>query len=137
MKLSQGINVLGSKKLSKVISKKILLANTGEQTIDGKILEKAVGASNDPIFFSNDSIGNLFNPDIRFKNDMGFSPMTSINYRNDLLMFSENNEIKKAVNIVANEMAISDIETSKYPVFPMMLTLPLNVAVSPILLCCS
>jgi len=116
MKLTNGINILGARNIEKTISKKILLANTSDK-IDKKAQKNAVGSASDPIYFTN---GNtlLFNPDIRYRNTFAFSPLTNINYRNDLLLFAENNEIKKAVNILANETVIIDAETNKYPVFP-------------------
>ena len=120
MKLTTGLNLLGSRDVEKTLSKKILLANTTEKVIDKKALKSAVGAASDPVYFTNASSGSsmVFNPDIRFRNTFAFSPLTNINYRNDLLVFAENNEIKKAVNILANEIAIMDTETSKYPVYP-------------------
>ncbi len=116
MKLTTGINILGGKNIEKTISKKILLANTSDK-IDKKAQKNATGSPSDPIYFTN---GNamIFNPDIRYRNSFAFSPLTNINYRNDLLLFAENNEVKKAVNIIANEIVIIDTESNKYPVFP-------------------
>lgn len=118
MKLSAGLNLLSSRNVEKNLSKKILLANTADKTIDKKILSKAVGQAADPIFFTNDGFNQTFNPDIRYRQDFAISPLTSINYRNDLLVFAENYEIKKAVRIVSNETCIIDTEINKYPVFP-------------------
>jgi hypothetical protein len=116
MKLTQGINILGARNIEKNISKKILLANTSDK-IDKKAQKNALGSASDPVYFTN---GNafLFNPDIRYRNAFAFSPLTNINYRNDLLLFAENNEIKKAVSIIANETVIIDTEVNKYPVYP-------------------
>lgn len=117
MKLTTGINHIAGKNVEKTLSKKILLANTIEKSVDKKITKNSVGSPSDPIYFTNnDSI--LFNPDIRYRNNFAYSPLTGINYRNDLLVFSENNEIKKAVDIIANETVILDTEMHKYSVFP-------------------
>ena len=118
MKLTTGINIIGGRNIEKTLSKKILLTNTTDKVIDKKALRNSVAAASDPIYFTNNSSGMIFNPDIRYRSTYAFSPLTSINYRNDLLVFAENNEIKKAVNIIANETAIVDLETNKYPVFP-------------------
>jgi hypothetical protein len=117
MKITTGINILGSRNIEKTISKKILMANVTDKVIDPKAQKKAVGSPSDPVYFTN---GNtmLFNPDIRYRTSFAFSPLTNINYRNDLLVFAENNEIKKAVDIIANEIAIMDTAVNKYPVFP-------------------
>ena len=116
MKLTSGINILGARNIEKTISKKILLANTTDK-VEKKALKNAAGSASDPIYFTNGT-NFLFNPDIRYRNTFAFSPLTNINYRNDLLLFSENNEVKKAVNIIANETVIIDAEVNKYPVFP-------------------
>ena len=116
MKLTSGINILGARNIEKNISKKILLANTTDK-IDKKAQKNATGSASDPVYFTNGTT-MLFNPDIRYRNTFAFSPLTNINYRNDLLLFSENNEIKKAVNIIAHETVIIDTEVNKYPVFP-------------------
>ncbi len=116
MKLTTGVNILGARNIDKNISKKILLANTTDK-IDKKAQKNATGSPSDPIYFTNGT-SMLFNPDIRYRNTFAFSPLTNINYRNDLLLFAENNEIKKAVNIIANETVIIDTEVNKYPVFP-------------------
>ena len=118
MKLTTGINIIGGRNVEKTLSKKILLANTTDKVINKKAQQKAMGSSSDPVYFTNDSQGMIFNPDIRYRTTYAFSPLTSINYRNDLLLFSENNEIKKAVNVIANETVIMDTETNKYPVYP-------------------
>lgn len=119
MKLSAGLNLLTSRNIEKKISKKITLANTSDRVIDKKAQQKAQGISNDPIYFQN---GNTtpFNPDIRFRTDFAYSPLTGINYRNDLLLFAENEEIKKCVQIVADETVIVDTEVNKYPVYPQL-----------------
>jgi len=118
MKLTTGINIIGGRNVEKTLSKKILLANTTDKVINKKAQQKAMGSSSDPVYFTNDSQGMIFNPDIRYRTTYAFSPLTSINYRNDLLLFSENNEIKKAVNVLANETVIMDTEVNKYPVYP-------------------
>jgi AAA ATPase containing von Willebrand factor type A (vWA) domain len=117
MKLSTGLGILGTKNLDRKISKKILLANTSGK-INQKTREKAVGISNDPLYQSDSDTNILFNPDIRYRNFMAFSPLTNINYRNNLLIFACNREIKKAVKIMSNEVVVMDTDQTKYPVFP-------------------
>jgi hypothetical protein len=119
MKLSQGLNILRGRNPDKNISKKILLANTSDKLIDLKVQGKAHAVSNDPIYASSDMGMNIpFNPDIRFRNIYQFNPLTNINYRNDLLLLAENDEIKDVVEIVSNEVAIMDSDINKFPVFP-------------------
>ena len=119
MQLTTGLQILGSKNLEKTISKKILLANTAERVIDKKAQAAAVGISNNPAYIPGDSTLNMvYNPDIRFRNYFDFSPLTNINYRNNLLIFAENKEIRKAVRIIANETVVTTTELQKYPVFP-------------------
>jgi len=118
MKLTTGIAVISSRNIDKNISKKILLANTADKRFDKKASKNMVSAPADPIFFTNSNDATIFNPDIRYRNSFAYSPLTGINYRNDLLLFAENNEVKKAVNVIANEVVIIDTETTKYPVFP-------------------
>lgn len=116
MKLSVGLGILGAKKMDVKISKKILFANTAGK-IDKKSLQKAVGLSSDPLYQSDTDINMLFNPDIRYRNFMAFSPLTNINYRNNLLIFACNREIKKAVKIMSNEVVVMDTDQTKYPVY--------------------
>ena len=118
MKLTAGLNLLHSRDIDKNLSKKITLANTSDKTLDGKALSKATAHASDPIFFTNGNFNQPWNPDIRYRTDFAFSPMTSINYRNDLLVFAENYEVKKAVRIVGNETVLVDTDQNKYPVFP-------------------
>ncbi len=118
MKLTAGLNLLHSRDIEKNLSKKITLANTSDKTLSNKVLSKAQAAPSDPIFFTNDSFQQPWNPDIRYRTDFAFSPMTSINYRNDLMIFAENYEVKKAVRIVGNETVLVDTDQNKYPVFP-------------------
>ncbi len=118
MKLSTNLQYLAGN-LSKKVSKKIQLANTTDKRLSQKILNKSDGVSSDPLY-SRGGIDtqNGFNPDIRYRNLFGYSPITNINYRNDLLLFAQNNEIKKAVSTVASEIAIIDTDQEVYPVFP-------------------
>lgn len=119
MKLSTGLNILGSRNIEKTLSKKILLANTSDKRFTPKDLKNSVGVAQDPLFADSHDINNNFNNDIRYRNLYAFSPLTDINYRNELLLFAEQKEIKKAIGIMANEIAIIDSETiNKYPVFP-------------------
>lgn len=120
MKLVTGISMLGGRNVEKTLSKKILLANTSDKlSADKKVMQKSIASPSDPIYFQN-SGQTLFNPDIRFQNIAGYSPMTAINYRNDLLVFSENNEIKKAVNVLVNETVVSSLKSNKYPLYPLI-----------------
>ena len=120
MKLTTGIAILATRNVEKNVSKKILYANTADKLANNKsVLNKAEAVPNDPIYFQNSS-NTVFNPDIRFNNTYGYSPLTNINYRNDLLVFAENQEIKKAVNIVSNECVTTQLKTNKYPVFPVI-----------------
>lgn len=120
MKLTTGIAMLATRNVEKNVSKKILYANTADKLANNKsVLNKAKAVPNDPIYFQNSS-NTVFNPDIRFNNTYGYSPLTNINYRNDLLVFAENQEIKKAVNIVSNECVTTQLKTNKYPVFPVI-----------------
>lgn len=120
MKLTTGIAMLATRNVEKNVSKKILYANTADKLANIKsVLNKAEAVPNDPIYFQNSS-NTVFNPDIRFNNTYGYSPLTNINYRNDLLVFAENQEIKKAVNIVSNECVTTQLKSNKYPVFPVI-----------------
>lgn len=120
MKLTQSITSLNTKDLQKLVSKKITLANTSTKLGASKeALSKSVASASEPIFFTNSANLN-FNPDIRFQNNYGFSPLTGINFRNDLLMFAENSEIKKAIKIIANEIIVTQMKSNKYPVFPVI-----------------
>ena len=87
MKLTVGVNILGARNIDKTISKKILLANTTDK-IDKKAQRNATGSPSDPIYFTNGT-SMLFNPDIRYRNTFAYSPLTNINYRNDLLLFAD------------------------------------------------
>lgn len=118
MKLTAGLNILSSRDVEKKLSKKITLANTSDKIINKKAQQKAKGSPSDPVFFTNGNQIQPFNPDIRYRTDFAYSPLTGINYRNDLLVFAENFEVKKAVGIVANETVIIDTEVNKYPVYP-------------------
>lgn len=120
MKLTTGIAMLATRNVEKNVSKKILYANTADKLANNKsVLNKAEAVPNDPIYFQNSS-NTVFNPDIRFNNTYGYSPLSNINYRNDLLVFAENQEIKKAVNIVSNECVTTQLKSNKYPVFPVI-----------------
>ena len=114
MKLSTGINILSSRNVEKNVSKKILLANTA----DKKNAKLGVGSPSDPIFFSNSNNSQLFNTDIRFRNNYGYSPLTNIDSRNQLLLFGEQTEIKKAVKIIRNEIIVTNLKSNKYPLYP-------------------
>lgn len=115
MKLNTGINLLKSRNVEKTLSKKILLANTSDKDNMGKT---GVASPMDPIYFKNSKSQNIYNPDIRFLNNWNQSPLNNINIRNSLLLFAENNEIKKALRAITNEMVISNLKSNKYPVYP-------------------
>lgn len=118
MKLSTGLSMLGTRNVEKDISKKILMANTFDKLANNrKITSKAISTPSDPLYFQN-SNNIVFNPDIRYQNTYGYAPLTHITYRNDLLVFSENNEIKKACEIISNETVVKNLKSIKYPVYP-------------------
>lgn len=114
MKISNSVSLLKARNIEKTLSKKILLANTSDKT-NTKL---GTASPSDPIYFSNSNKTNTFNSDIRYRNNYGFSPLTTIDNRNYLLMFSENSEIKKACRIIRNEILISNLKSNKYPVYP-------------------
>lgn len=113
MKLSTGVNILSSRNVEKGVSKKILLANTS----DRKNTKQGMASPADPIFFSN-SNKSLFNPDIRYRNNYGYNPISTIDSRNNLLLFAENSEVKKAVKAIRNEIVVSNLKSNKYPLYP-------------------
>ncbi len=113
MKLAMGVSILSARNVEKGLSKKILLANTS----DRKNTKLGEGSPSDPIFFSN-SNKSLFNPDIRYRNNYGYNPISTIDTRNNLLLFAENSEVKKAVKAIRNEIVVSNLKTSKYPLYP-------------------
>lgn len=115
MKLNTGIQLLSSRNVEKQISKKILLANTEDKKAQGKL---GVGSPADPIYFKNSGRQPIFNPDIRYKNNYNYSPINDINIRNSLLLFAENNEIKKVIKAICNEIVITTLKSNKYPVYP-------------------
>ena len=117
MKLTTGINILRNINVDTNISKKILLANTSGKLMSPEALKKSRAISNDPLY-QDDKNSLYFNPDIRYRNYFAFSPLANIDYRNALLMFAENKEIKKAVKIMANEVVVIDSDNYKYPVYP-------------------
>lgn len=117
MKLNTGVGMLAKRNVEKTLSKKILLANTSDRKSKDKL---GVGNPSDPIYFSNSSRQTVYNPDIRYRNNYGYSPITDINARNALLVFSENNEIKKAIKAICNEIIVSNLKSYKYPVNPII-----------------
>lgn len=114
MKLNTGIGMLRARNVEKTLSKKILLANTAGKSND----KLGVGAPSDPIFLKNSDKQQVYNPDIRFRNNYGYSPITDINARNALLLFAENGEIKRAIKAICNEIIVSNLKTTKYPLYP-------------------
>lgn len=117
MKLNTGVGMLATRNVEKTLSKKILLANTSDRKSKDKL---GVGNPSDPIYFSNSTKTTVYNPDIRYRNNYGYSPITDINARNALLIFSENNEIKKAIKAICNEIIVSNLKSYKYPVNPII-----------------
>lgn len=115
MIVSQNLINLKNRDVSKNLSKKILLTNTGERNMNKK--GDAVASPIDPIFFKNSNQSN-FNPDIRYRYQFGASQISKIDSRNNLLLFSENTEVKKAIKIMRNEMVVTNLKSNKYPVFP-------------------
>lgn len=120
MKLTTGISMLATRSVEKNLSKKILHANTSDKiSNNSSVMQKSSASPSDPIFFQNSS-NIAFNPDIRYNNTYGYSPLTNINYRNDLLIFAENNEVRKACGIITNETVVSQLKSNKYPLFPVI-----------------
>lgn len=117
MKISDSKTLLGARNIGKEISKKILLANTSSPGLSKQGKKSAVAASSDPLFQEGENVGH-FNPDIRYRNSFINNPLNEINYRNELFTFAQNFEVKKAINIMANEIAISDNPLFKYAVYP-------------------
>jgi hypothetical protein len=117
MKLTIGVSLLSTRNVEKGLSKKILLANTSDKVNTHK-LGKGIPA--DPIYFSNSSRAQYFNNDIRYRSNYGYSPLTSIDGRNALLLFAENTEIKKAVQAICNEIIVANLRDKKYPVYPII-----------------
>ena len=78
MKLSQSIGMLSTNKVEKKLSKKIAYANTSDKLAAGQdVRKKAQSSAAEPIYFTN-SMNLNFNPDIRYQNNYGFSPLTHI-----------------------------------------------------------
>ena len=119
MKLLTGVALLSTRNVEKNLSKKILHANTSDKVNTNKLGQ---GMPSDPIYFSNSNKTQYFNQDIRYRNNYNYSPLTSIDGRNALLLFAENTEIKKAVKAVVNEIIVSNLKSNKYPVFPLINT---------------
>jgi hypothetical protein len=117
MKLTIGINLLSTRNVEKTLSKKILYANTSDKVNTGTL---GKGVPSDPIYFSNSSRAQYFNNDIRYRSNYGYSPLTSIDGRNALLLFAENTEIKKACKAVCNEIIVANLKDKKYPVYPII-----------------
>ena len=117
MKYTNGINLLRNRNIKKNLSKKILLANTSDK-VDPDL---GMALSNNPLYIrnNNDLINSTVSTrDIRYNVNYGYSPIVGIEVRNYLLMFAENQEIKKAIRTMRNEIIISNIDSYKYPVFP-------------------
>ena len=119
MKLSQGIQTLTSRNVESNLSKKILLANTSEKRDTKKI---GVGQPASPIYFQNNSLSRItngrFSADIRYRNNYAQTALNNIYHRNNLLLFAENNEIKKALTAICNELLIADMKENKYFLYP-------------------
>lgn len=113
MKVSSSLG-LGNKtkKVEKALSKRILLANNSINTKEGLV------ESSNPIFAKSSARSTYQNPDIRYQNQYQTTALNSINIRNMLFMFAENNEIKKALKIITNEIVVSNLKSNKYPVNP-------------------
>lgn len=119
MKLSLGIQQLSARNIEDSISKKILLANTN-QKVDTK--NTGFALPSDPIYFQNSSKNSIangrFSADIRYRNNLSQSALNTIYHRNNLLLFAENNEIKKALTAIENEIVVMEKKDIKYPLFP-------------------
>jgi len=114
MKISNNVSKLNVNKIDKMLSKKILLANTANKVGD----QLGIANPSNPIFFKNSNNLSTFTPDIRYRNNLGYAAFESISLRNMLLVFAENNEIKKALNAIANDMVVTELKSHKYSVFP-------------------
>lgn len=117
MKYTNGINLLRNRNIKKNLSKKIILANTSDK-VDP---EMGMALSNNPLYIRNnqDLINSTVSTrDIRYNVNYGYSPIVGVEIRNYLLMFAENQEIKKAIRTLRNEIIVSGLDSYKYPVFP-------------------
>ena len=117
MKYTNGINLLRNRNIKKNLSKKILLANTSDK-VDPDL---GMALSNNPLYIRNnqDLINSTVSTrDIRYNVNYGYSPIVGVEVRNYLLMFAENQEIKKAIRTLRNEIIVSGLDSYKYPVFP-------------------
>lgn len=121
MKFSTNLRTLYTRDIKSEISKKILLANSSDKRNTKDI---GVGVPADPIFFTNNKLGALtnsrFSADIRYRNNYNQSPLNNIYHRNSLFVFAENNEIKKALKVIQNEICIADTKAKKYSMYPMI-----------------
>jgi hypothetical protein len=93
------------------------MANTSDKVNTHKL---GKGVPSDPIYFSNSSRAQYFNNDIRYRSNYGYSPLTSIDGRNALLLFAENTEIKKAVKAICNELIVASLRDKKYALYPVI-----------------
>lgn len=120
MKFANSAQKLISRNIEKEISKKILLANTADKT-NTKELGVAQPAS--PIYFQNSSKAlstGRFSADVRYRNNYANTTLNNIYHRNNLILFAENNEIKKAITAIENEIIVQDLKENKYPVYPII-----------------
>jgi hypothetical protein len=119
MKLSQGIQTLSVRNIESSLSKKILLANTSDK-LNTKNLGVAQPTS--PIYMQNNSLSRItngrFSADIRYRNNYAQTALNSVYHRNNLLLFAENNEIKRALTAICNELIIADMKENKYFLYP-------------------
>ena len=119
MKLSQGIQTLSVRNIESSLSKKILLANTSDK-LNTKNLGVAQPSS--PIYMQNNSLSRItngrFSADIRYRNNYAQTALNSVYHRNNLLLFAENNEIKRALTAICNELIIADMKENKYFLYP-------------------
>lgn len=119
MKLSQGVQTLSTRNIEANLSKKILLANTSDRR---DIKNLGVAEPSSPIYFQNNSLSRIsngrFSADIRYRNNYAQTALNNVYHRNNLLLFAENNEIRKALQAICNELIISDMKENKYFLYP-------------------
>lgn len=113
MKLTSSLAMIGKASLEQSLSKKIMFANTS----DKQKQTKGFAQPSDPLYFNNSS-RVTFNPDIRYSENYGYAPYQTIDGRNALLLFAENIEIKKILEVITNEIAVAESSQVKYSVFP-------------------
>lgn len=107
-------NIHKDREIMQSISKRLLHINSVNES-------KGVTQSSNPLFLKNTN-KQMHNPDIRYQSVYRNDALSNIHFRNSLLLFSENKEIKKAIKIYINEILVTNLKTKKYPVYPVVNT---------------